>query len=168
MTVYIVQNKIYDTIIAPCRRPWTLKGTLTLWNLFVIMAYLPQASDRVILYMNFYYVFNTVRQVSVGAIPPTVEFVLICESLPVNLYKTILAYATYTVDSRYLEVQGTLWNTWRYPDLDKSDLQNWGKKLIEQPHFTNEYVSWLLKLEAYWKYCRKEKLLLRSNFFSFP
>ena len=29
-----------------------------------------------------------------------------------------------TVDSRYLEVQGTLWNTSRYPYLDLSDLQN--------------------------------------------
>ena len=34
---------------------------------------------------------------------------------------------TYTVDSRYLEVQGTLWNTSRYPYLDLPDLQNWGK-----------------------------------------
>ena len=31
-----------------------------------------------------------------------------------------------TVDSRYLELQGTLWNTSRYPYLDISDLQNWG------------------------------------------
>ena len=33
----------------------------------------------------------------------------------------------YTVDSRYLEFQGTLWNTSRCPYLDISDLQNWGK-----------------------------------------
>ena len=34
---------------------------------------------------------------------------------------------------------------------------------------TNEFVIWLLKLEIYWKYCGKEeKLLLRSNFSSFP
>ena len=26
-------------------------------------------------------------------------------------------------------------------------LRNWGKPLIEQPHFTNEYVIWLLNLE---------------------
>ena len=32
-----------------------------------------------------------------------------------------------TVDSCYLEFQGTLWNTSRYPYLDISDLQNWGK-----------------------------------------
>ena len=32
-----------------------------------------------------------------------------------------------TVDSRYLEFQGTLWNTSRYPYFDISDLQNWGK-----------------------------------------
>ena len=33
----------------------------------------------------------------------------------------------YTVDSRYLEVKGTLWNTSRYPYFNISDLQNWGK-----------------------------------------
>ena len=32
-----------------------------------------------------------------------------------------------TVDSRYLEFQGTLLNTSRYPYLDISELQNWGK-----------------------------------------
>ena len=34
----------------------------------------------------------------------------------------------YTVDSRYLEVQGTLWNTSRYPYFDISDLRNWEKQ----------------------------------------
>ena len=29
-----------------------------------------------------------------------------------------------TVDSRYLEVEGTLWNISRYPYFDISDLQN--------------------------------------------
>ena len=33
----------------------------------------------------------------------------------------------YTFDSRYLEFQGTLWNTSRYPHLDISDFQNWEK-----------------------------------------
>ena len=33
----------------------------------------------------------------------------------------------YTVDSRYLELEETLWNTSRYPYFDISDLQNWGK-----------------------------------------
>ena len=32
-----------------------------------------------------------------------------------------------TVDSRYLDFQGTLWNTSWYPYFDISDLQNWGK-----------------------------------------
>ena len=32
-----------------------------------------------------------------------------------------------TVDSRYLEFQGTLWNTSRYPYFHISDLQNWEK-----------------------------------------
>ena len=74
-----------------------------------------------------------------------------------------------TVDSRYLEFQGTLWNTSRYPYLDISNFQNLGKKLFEQPHLTNLYVIGLLTLEIYRKYCGKEeKLLLRSNFSSFP
>ena len=36
-------------------------------------------------------------------------------------------HGVYTVDSRYLEFQGTLWNTSRYPYFDISDLQNLGK-----------------------------------------
>ena len=32
-----------------------------------------------------------------------------------------------------LEIQGTLWNTSRYPYFDISDLRNWEKQLIEQP-----------------------------------
>ena len=32
-----------------------------------------------------------------------------------------------TVDSRYLEFQGTVWNSSRYPYLNISGLQNWGK-----------------------------------------
>ena len=33
-----------------------------------------------------------------------------------------------TVDSRYLEFQGTHWNTSRYPHLDISELREWGKQ----------------------------------------
>ena len=33
----------------------------------------------------------------------------------------------HTVDFRYLEVQGSLGNTSKYPYLDISDLLNWGK-----------------------------------------
>ena len=74
-----------------------------------------------------------------------------------------------TVDSRYLELQGTLWNTSRYPYFDISDLRNWGKQLIEQPLLTEWMCNLTPKLEIYWKYCGKEeKLLLRSNFSSFP
>ena len=40
--------------------------------------------------------------------------------------------------------------------LEISELQKCGK----QPHLTNEYVIWLLKLETYWKYCGKEEKLL--------
>ena len=42
-------------------------------------------------------------------------------------------------------------------------------RCIYQLHLTNIYVIGLLKFEIYWKYCGKEKkLLLRSNFSSFP
>ena len=34
----------------------------------------------------------------------------------------------YTVDSRYLEFQGTRWNTSRYPYLDISESREWGKQ----------------------------------------
>ena len=54
-----------------------------------------------------------------------------------------------TVDSRYLQFQGTHWNTSRYPYLDISELKEWGKQWIEQPHLTNKCVIWLLKLEIY-------------------
>ena len=40
---------------------------------------------------------------------------------------TALTPTVDTVDSRYFEIQGALWNTSRYPYLDISDLQNWGK-----------------------------------------
>ena len=71
-----------------------------------------------------------------------------------------------TVDSRYLEIQGTLWNTSRYPYLDISDLQNWWNNKSNN-RIPEMNVIWVLKLEIYWKYCGKEeKLLLRSNFFS--
>ena len=43
-----------------------------------------------------------------------------------NIY-SIGLYLLNIVDSRYLQLQGTLWNTMRYPYLDISDLQNWGK-----------------------------------------
>ena len=35
---------------------------------------------------------------------------------------------TYTVDSRYLELQGTHWNTSRYPYFDISELREWGEQ----------------------------------------
>ena len=74
-----------------------------------------------------------------------------------------------TVDSRYLEIQGTLWNTSRYPYFDISDLRNWGKQLIQQTPLTEWIFNLTPKLGTYWNYCGKEeKLLLRSNFSSFP
>ena len=44
----------------------------------------------------------------------------------VKHFRYIGIHYTCTVDSRYLEVQRTLWNTSIYPYLDISDLQNWG------------------------------------------
>ena len=40
---------------------------------------------------------------------------------------TLMLFITNTVDSRYLELEGTLWNTSRYTEFDISDVQNWGK-----------------------------------------
>ena len=42
--------------------------------------------------------------------------------------------------SRYLEFQGTLWNSSRYPYLDISDLQNWGKKNNSINHIQQNYM----------------------------
>ena len=70
---------------------------------------------------------------------------------------------SYTVDSRYLEIQGTLLHTSRYPYFDISDLWNWGKQLIKQPHLTEWICNLTPKLEIYWKYCgNEEKLLQRA------
>ena len=46
-----------------------------------------------------------------------------------------------TVDSRYLEVQGILLNTSRYPYRDISDFAELWKKYIKQPHSTNKYAN---------------------------
>ena len=66
---------------------------------------------------------------------------------------TLLIYV-YTVDSRYLEFQGTLWNASRYPYLDISDLQNWGK-LIRTATFNKYIICWTLEvrdiLKILWK-----------------
>ena len=40
-----------------------------------------------------------------------------------------------TVDSRYLEYQGTHWNTSRYPYLDISELREWEKNNKLNNHF---------------------------------
>ena len=49
-----------------------------------------------------------------------------------------------TIDSHYLVVQATLWNTLWYLYLDisifKIEEKKKKKKKIEQSHFTNEYV----------------------------
>ena len=76
--------------------------------------------------------------------------IMFASVMNVALGVDIRLWATpYTVDSRYREVQGTLWNTSRYPYLDISDLQNWGKKLIRLNTF-NKYMkymcNWTLEL----------------------
>ena len=82
-------------------------------------------------------------------------------------------YPRITVDSLFWSPK-THWNTSRYPYLDISDLQNWGKQWIEQPHLTNEYVIWLLKLrdimKILWKrgeIAPKEQFLLFSTIFCY-
>ena len=64
-----------------------------------------------------------------------------------KMLETVAKNNTITVDSRYLEFQGTLLNTSGYPYLDI--FVELRKKLFEQPHLTNIYVIGLLKLEIY-------------------
>ena len=54
---------------------------------------------------------------------------------------------SYTVNSRYLEFQGTVWNTSRYPYLDISDFQNWGK-IIRTTTFNKFICNWTLEDRA--------------------
>ena len=83
---------------------------------------------------------------------------------------TTQKYNLHTVDFRYLEVEGNLWNTSRYPYFDISDLQNWGK----YQNWTTKFHKWTCNLTPLvrnicWKYCGKgENLLLMGNFSSYP
>ena len=61
-------------------------------------------------------------------------YMLLCEPKIRNKYfvsfeKTMITRTLIasTVNSRYLEFQGTLWNTSGYPYFDISDLQHWEK-----------------------------------------
>ena len=74
------------------------------------------------------------------------------------------------VNSHYLELQGALWNTSRYPYFDISNLRNWGKQLIEQPPLT----EWICNLTPVWdifkilwkrEIASKEQFLLFSTIF---
>ena len=50
-----------------------------------------------------------------------------------------------TVDSLYLEVEGALWNTSRYPYFNISDFAELNNKIqFKQPNITNQYAIWLL------------------------
>ena len=78
----------------------------------------------------------------------------------------------YTVDSRYLEFQGTL-IFFEISVLRHIRLAEFRKKWIEPQHLTNVYICNLTPevrdIFIIWKYCGKEeKLLLRSNYFIFP
>ena len=72
-----------------------------------------------------------------------------------------------TVDSRYLEFQGTLWNTSRYPYFDISDLRNSGKQLIEQPPLTDWICNLTPELKIYWKYCGRGEIAPKEQFLLF-
>ena len=80
---------------------------------------------------------------------------------------------SYTVDSRYLEFQGTFWNTSRYPYLNISDLQNRGK--INRTTAFNKCICNLIPevrdiLKILWKrgeIAPKEQFLLFSTIFCY-
>ena len=73
-----------------------------------------------------------------------------------------------TVDSRYLEIEGTIINTLRYPYFDISDLWYSGNII-----WTTKFYKWLCNVtplirNIYWKYCGKgEKLLPQEQFLLF-
>ena len=79
----------------------------------------------------------------------------------------------YTDGSLYLEFQGTLWNTSRYPYLDISDLQKWGK-IIRTTTFNTFICNWTLDfsdISKMWKrgeIAPEEKFLLFSTIFYLP
>ena len=66
-----------------------------------------------------------------------------CNGQRLRIYRLVLFHMFIyfffltTVDSRYLEVEGTRWNTSRYPYFDISDVQNWGKYQTNNQNFTN-------------------------------
>ena len=67
----------------------------------------------------------------------------------INLLKLFVFIWTFifkcatSVDSRYLEDQWTIWNTSRYPYLNISDLQIWGKNK------SNNHISQMMKFEIH-------------------
>ena len=50
-----------------------------------------------------------------------------CDANWISYNQKAWFFQVYIVDSRYLEVEGTVWNTAWYPYFDISDVQNWGK-----------------------------------------
>ena len=62
---------------------------------------------------------------------------MVCRALHICIVQINLEKGC-TVDSRYLEVEGTLWNTSRYPYFDISDF-----KIEENTNRTTEFHKWI-------------------------
>ena len=56
------------------------------------------------------------------------EIITLAHNVPITIAADDILKFVYTVDSDYLEFQGTLWNTSRYPYLELPELQKWGKQ----------------------------------------
>ena len=92
-------------------------------------------------------------------------------AIEVVLYMITLPISSDTIDSRYLEVQGTFWNYSRYPYLDISDLQN-----EEKINRTTTLHKWICNLtlevrdtlKILWKRWEMEQFLLFSTIFCYP
>ena len=80
-----------------------------------------------------------------------------------HFYLSLLVQNKNTVDSRYLEVQGTLWTTSRYPYIHTATYQNCRieEKINRTTTFNKCICDWTLEIRDILK-------ILRSNFSSFP
>ena len=93
--------------------------------------------------------------------PYTFDIIFDFRRRRISLGAHLVIYVRFFIQSILIisKSKGLSGNTSRYPYLVISN----------RTATFHKYVIWLLKLEIYWKYCEKEeKLLLRSNFSSFP
>ena len=80
-----------------------------------------------------YYPKNRIIERGIAGLTGTCVCVCVCVCIYIYICVCVCVcvcvwcVCVYTIDSRYLEFQGTFWNTSRYPYLVISDLQNWGK-----------------------------------------